>query len=224
MTLAHLPGSTIVVRTVTGGQVRWASAAVAVRDDAEWIAFYSTGTASNKVTAGAAVRGVSRRERELLLRQELLDRRFPLVDRIPDVPSPSLIVTRPGDWFSVRWKQEGSGWVAQYVNVCTPFVRTPIGFDTDDLCLDVVLRRRESGGGYEASLKDEEDLFERAALGLYSSDEVARIRAVGVRAAGLAGSGAPPFDEEWANWRLPLGWTLPTRLPDRWSDHLPACE
>lgn len=115
-------------------------------------------------------------------RQELLDRRFPLVDKRPDVP------------------------------FC---------FDTDDLCLDLVLRDRPACG-YDVSLKDAEDLLERAALGIYRDEEVARISAAGEEAAELAVAGAPPSDDTWRGWQADAAWTLPDRLPDDWTKHLPT--
>lgn len=220
MTVAHNPGQLVVVRTVTSGQIRWASAAVVVRDDADWIAFYATNTSTNKVTSAAAMRGVSRRERELGLRKELLHHHFQLVDKRPDLPVASLTIARPGDWFSVRLRRSGSGWVAQYVNVCTPFVRTPIGFDTDDLCLDLVLEPRE-GGGFDVSFKDADDLVERAALGIYSDADLSQIHSAGEAAARLAVAGARPFDDSWRAWAPDTHWATPDQLPTYWAEHLP---
>ena len=135
--MRHAVGAPVVVRTVTGGRVRWAAAAVCVADDDEQLAFFQSNLVPNKVTAAAAARWPDRRARELALREELQRREFPLVDKVPRRGEPTLTVARWGDGFSARFVVHRDAWRPEYVNVCHPFRRSAVGFDTDDLCLDL---------------------------------------------------------------------------------------
>ena len=81
-----------------------------------------------------------------------------------------------------------AGW---YVNLQEPFRRTPIGYDTYDLELDVWI---PAGGGW--SFKDDELLDVRVDEGRFTTAEAAEIRALGAeigamldRGAAMVGSG-----------------------------------
>ena len=215
--VAHAAGSVVVVRTVTAGRIRWASAAIAVRDNDEFLAFYQSNRGANKVTAGAAARWPDRRARELALRAELLRGEFELVDKVPAKGRPTLTVAHRHDWFSVRFARDETGWQPEYVNVCLPFRRSAVGFDTDDLCLDVVVHRG-ADGSFNTEFKDDDDLDERAGLGIYPVELVARIRAAGREAVERIRSRAAPFDGSWTTWTPEPAWPESMQLPAMWAD------
>ncbi len=103
------------------------------------------------------------------------------------------------------------GW---YVNLQTPLARTPIGFDTVDHALDVLIALDRSSWSW----KDEDELAEAVALGLFTEADAASFRYWGERAVEHLVLRLPPFDTEWADWRPDPTWSMP-ELPPGW-DHV----
>ena len=68
---------------------------------------------------------------------------------------------------------EFAGW---YVNLQEPLRRSPLGFETDDLVLDI---RIQPDGSW--AWKDEDELEEAVRLGRFTEDEAQAIRAEGER-------------------------------------------
>ena len=84
-----------------------------------------------------------------------------------------LVLRRPGEAYSVWHFWEGperrfAGW---YLNFEEPFRRTAIGYDTQDLELDIWI---PVGGTWR--FKDERELEERVREGRYTEDQVAATR------------------------------------------------
>jgi uncharacterized protein DUF402 len=203
-------GDAVVIRTITGGKIRWAAPAIVVSDSDEEIAYYRPPGTTVKITGGAHVAS-SRRDRELALRSELIAGSWELLDHKP-AGSGTLVVARFSDWFSVSLRPDPptGDYRPTYINVETPHTRTALGFDVDDLCLDVVI-----DSDLQCNLKDEGDLIERAALGIYSSEQVEKIRDAASTAISRANSRQPPFDGSWALWRPDSRWRTP-ELPFGW--------
>lgn len=97
-----------------------------------------------------------------------------------------------------------------YVNLQAPFLRTPLGIDTEDHELDLVV---QPDGSWR--FKDEEHLETWVALGRWTPAEVAAIRAEGDRVAAELDAGRRWWSEDWARWEpepdwrggeLPPGW------------------
>src|SRR5439155_5987398 len=93
-----------------------------------------------------------------------------------------LMLQRPGDsyaiwlfWFGAA--REFRGW---YVNFQRPFLRTPDGYDTQDLELDIWA---PLDGPWE--WKDLEVLDERIAEGRFTTEQMASVRAEGERVGAL---------------------------------------
>jgi Protein of unknown function (DUF402) len=208
----HAAGDAVVARTVTNGKIRWAAAAIVVSDTDETTIYYRPPGTKNKVTRGARTSG--RYERELALRSELLRGDWDLVDHQTSGTA-TLVVNRSGDWFSVWLTPEShtGDFVPTYVNIETPQVRTPLGFDVDDLCLDLVI-----GPNLEWQMKDAGDLEARAVAGVYTLDEVRVIRAAAATAIVRIETRQPPFDGSLASWRPDVAWQVPV-LPKNWAEH-----
>lgn len=125
-----------------------------------------------------------------------------------------LQLQRPGAMHAVWvfWRgpeRELSSW---YVNIQEPFRRSSIGFDTQDLELDLVVR---PDGSWE--LKDDEKLDEWIERGRWTAAEVAEIRAEGARLAARLDAGERWWDEGWAEWTPDPAWTTPPLL-DGWLE------
>jgi len=101
-----------------------------------------------------------------------------------------------------------------YVNLEAPPTSTPIGFDFTDHVLDVLVSIDRT----TVTWKDEDELEEAVALGLFTAREAERFREDGERAVKRLVNREPPFHREWTDWRPDPAWTNP-ELPDGW-DHV----
>ena len=99
-----------------------------------------------------------------------------------------------------------------YVNLQSPLARSPIGFDTVDHLLDVRITPDRSSWAW----KDEDELAEAVARGLFTDEEAAECHRWGERAVERVVRREPPFDREWSSWRPDPGWGDPV-LPDGWD-------
>jgi hypothetical protein len=205
-------GDKIVVRTVTGGKIRYATCAYAVSDNGDQIAFFlPPSRAYSKVTKGTRVS--PRRDRELALRKELLKGHWELIDNKPN-PAPVLILSQPGQWFSINLKPIGVGgsYTPCYVNFQRPLSRTRVGFDSDDLCLD--FRLNPSTKNWE--MKDAADYQERIGLGMYSIEEQKSVEVARKYALSLIQAEEAPFDGSWSEWQPELDWK-DFSFPPKWA-------
>lgn len=113
-------------------------------------------------------------------------------------------VARPGRAHSVYvfWDQE---WELAYwyVNFEQPLRRSPVGFDTFDEKLDLIV---QPDGSY--IWKDEDELEQAAALGLLDADAV--------RAEAARVLEEWPFPTGWEDWRPDPSWPIP-QLPNGWD-------
>lgn len=126
----------------------------------------------------------------------------------------ALMLQRPGDPYAV-WHfwggqdREFQGW---YVNLETPFSRTEIGFDTEDLELDIMIK---PDGNWD--FKDVDKLWESHGRGRYTRQEVERILALGNEIGAMIDSGDWWWDRSWTEWQPDPGWGVP-EMPDGWAD------
>lgn len=102
------------------------------------------------------------------------------------------------------------GW---YINVETAWRRTRIGFDSQDLVLDITVSADLSTWEW----KDADELAWSVDAGSYSPDEADAIRAEGVRAVHALETRAWPFTDDWSAWRPDPLWAIPT-IPEDWAD------
>lgn len=141
--------------------------------------------------------------------------------RVPDRPWRLEIRHRgPNDILSFAWPDEPYGvlrWYAPdgdhawYVNLQDPLRRTELGFDTVDHALDVVVM---VDGTW--TWKDEDELAEAVANGLFTRTDAERFRDDGRRAVERIRRGEPPFDRDWWSWRPDPSWPTPA-LPEGWD-------
>ena len=127
-----------------------------------------------------------------------------------------LQLQRPGDMHAVWvfWHGPAREFGAWYVNIQEPFRRTAIGFDTQDLELDLVV---SVDGSWR--FKDDEHLDPWVERGRWTAEEVATIRAEGRRLGAELDAGRRWWSDDWAAWRPDPGWPTPT-LPQGWARDL----
>ena len=123
---------------------------------------------------------------------------------------------RPGDPYAV-WAYWGPlperaflGW---YVNIQTPYRRTPIGIDTLDLKLDLLV-----SPGLEVTVKDEAHVDASADLGRFSAEEAEAIHATGARIRAEIERGEVWWDQSWSTWAPTAELRRQPVLPDGWLD------
>jgi len=105
----------------------------------------------------------------------------------------------------VMWDEAWSflGW---YVNLQAPLRVHGTFFDTTDWALDVTVA---PDGAW--AWKDEHDLAEAIALGVFDEAEAAAVRAEGERVVAQR-----PWPTGWEDWRPDASWPVP-RLPEGWD-------
>jgi predicted RNA-binding protein associated with RNAse of E/G family len=132
----------------------------------------------------------------------------------PDQSHGQLIVAPRGEQFSliVRFTGQDMRVASWYVNLQAPFWRTPVGYDSTDHVLDVVVASDRRSWSW----KDESEFEAAITRGYLSVHERESIREAGLRAVELALRGAPPFLDRWANWRPDSAWSIP-ELPRGWE-------
>ena len=181
----------MVVRSVWDGRIRAAWPDTVVQDSDDLLALYlAKGT-----------------------RFKRTDRRMPLGgwSLIDDIwTADVLLLVTPLNAHSVLlfWdpNQILSSW---YINLQTPFERTPIGIDFVDHFLDIIVKPDLSSWEW----KDEDELFEATRLGLLSQPMADQIRGEGERVIKQVKAGGPPFRDGWENWRPEPGLPIPELLP-----------
>jgi hypothetical protein len=125
-----------------------------------------------------------------------------------------LVLRRPGEAYSVWHFWDGperrfAGW---YLNLEEPFRRTSIGYDTQDLELDVWIPVDEPW-----RFKDAEVLDERVRDGRYTEEQVAATRALGAEIGVMLDRGGRWWDERWTSFEPDRAWRAP-RFPDGWEE------
>lgn len=105
-----------------------------------------------------------------------------------------------------------------YVNVQSALVRTEIGFDYVEHLLDARIAPDRSSWAW----KDEDELAEAVARGLFTRRDARRFRRWGQRGLRRVLEGRPPFDRDWTGWRPDPGWVSRPRLPRGWETAAPA--
>ena len=123
-------------------------------------------------------------------------------------------------WFAWRERSWELGWY--YVNLEAPYTRTPVGVDTQDHVLDIVVRPDRTW-----HFKDDDQLQSWVDAGRIVADAATAVRAEARRVASIIDDWSSPFCDGWESWRpdpswrrrtLPTGWDeYPTSIPP-WSD------
>ena len=102
-----------------------------------------------------------------------------------------------------------------YVNLEEPWRRTPIGFDSRDNLLDIVVAPDLSTWEW----KDEDELAWAIDSGRHTADEAIAFRHEGHRALEQLRRGAFPFERDWPNWKPDHRWSAPN-LPSGWNTYI----
>ena len=126
----------------------------------------------------------------------------------------ALHLHRPDDPYSVwaLWhgpEREAMGW---YVNIQAAFQRTPIGIDTLDQELDIVV-----GLDGEWAYKDAELMDQCIELDRFTRSEVDEIKSVGEGIGQMLDAGEQWWDPKWLAWTPPPEMDQATTVPADWN-------
>jgi hypothetical protein len=196
------PGDSVALREIWRGRVWSAVPATVVQDrDDEQRLFVPAGTSwkSPRASDGRWLR--------------LPEAEWSLDDRTPEPARAVLSFAFAGRAFAVMlfWDE---GWrpLTWYVNLQAPLRRTPVGFDSVDHVLDLLVAPDRSCWEW----KDENELEDAVRRGLFTPGEAQAFRADGEAALRLLVEGRPPFDRDWTGWRPDPAWSPPS-LPAGWD-------
>jgi hypothetical protein len=116
------------------------------------------------------------------------------------------------------WDADAGSFRGWYVNLEMPWQRSPVGFDSRDLILDVTAADDLSG----CSLKDDDQLSWVTEQGGLTAADAAWIREQGRQAAQRVARREFPFDADWSRFAPEPAWPVP-QMPTRWNaDPTPA--
>jgi hypothetical protein len=118
-----------------------------------------------------------------------------------------LMLHRPREAHAVWvfWEGPERELACWYLNLQEPFRRTALGFDTQDLELDIVV---DPDGSWRR--KDEELLELRLREGRFTEAQLVEIRAEGARIEAELAAGRRWWDPRWARWEPDPAWPMPT--------------
>jgi hypothetical protein len=124
-----------------------------------------------------------------------------------------LMVQKPGDDHALWhfWDGPDREFVCWYVNIQEALRRTPIGYDTQDLELDIVVPLE---GPWE--FKDQDLLTEHVQRGRYTAEQIERVLELGGRLGAELDAGRRWWDEKWSTWTPDPSWA-PVDLPPGWQ-------
>lgn len=99
------------------------------------------------------------------------------------------------------------------IDLVEPVRRTLLGFDYMDKLLDIIVSPDRSTWHW----KDEDELIEAQARGIFTTEQVRELYQCGERALHALQSNEPPFDSGWENWIPDPAWKIPFTLPEGWE-------
>lgn len=102
------------------------------------------------------------------------------------------------------------------MNLQSPFVRTPLGFDATD---DILVIEIEPNRTW--TWKDDDELDEAVQADVLTASEASAIRREGWRVVRRMSGGQEPFTSSWVEWRPDERWPIPA-LPRGWESLPPA--
>ena len=192
------PGESAALREIWDGRI-WSARPVTVVEDAEeQITLF--------IPAGAHWMAPFRNGKRLKIQQaeyELMEQPYKahVLSFAWPANSAAVLLFYGSDWSPSHW----------YVNLEDPLRRSPVGFDTLDHKLDVIV---ELDGSWR--WKDEDQFAEIIELGLLDPEEETLLRTEAQDAVRRIAEHEVPFDRDWFGWRPDPAWPTPT-LPDGWN-------
>ena len=99
------------------------------------------------------------------------------------------------------------------INLEEPMRRTQHGFDYMDQTLDIIISADRSSWRW----KDEDEVLEAQARGIFTAEQVSELYQRGERIIQAMQNNASPFNGGWENWKPDPTWRTPLELPQGWE-------
>ncbi len=199
------PGETVALREIWNGRIWYARPATVVRDDPNLQMFHVPPHAGCKQPVDANGNPLRLPIASWTLEDQERSETRVLSFAFPDTP------------YAVVLPFDPQGRLQRYyVNLQTPLVPSPAGFDTVEHLLDVTIAPDRSNWSW----KDEDELDQAISYGLFTPEQGSWFRYWGERAVEHVLLREPPFDQDWEDWGPDPAWDEPA-LPASW-DAVPA--
>lgn len=204
-------GDHIVHRGIVNGQVRVAKSMTVVCDTKEETILVLVPQAPCQFPSDLIERKYSPSEKVAQSRWDVQERgSWQMVDWLWKSQR-ILIFMKPLLYYAVylRWEHETDKFLGWYVNFESPFVRSPLGFDTLDLELDLLI---QPDGSY--NWKDMADYHEGVRRGAINEDMAKEIEVAREQVMQHIRDRRSPFDDTWIDWKPDPTWSIPRLHPD----------
>ena len=124
------------------------------------------------------------------------------------------MIQKPKDAYAVWhfWRGSEREFYCWYINLQEPFRRSTIGYDTQDLEIDLVVY---PDGQWE--MKDYELMELRVQEGRWSKERVEEIRVDASKIAKRLEKGERWWPLDWRDWKPEPDWVVPSVLPSGWE-------
>lgn len=195
------PGETVALREIWDGRIWYARPATVVRDDPNLQMFHVPPRARCKQPVDAFGNPLRMPVASWTLEDEERSETRVLSFAFPDTPYAVILPFDPAGHLQ-----------RYYVNLQTPLVPSPAGYDTVEHLLDVTIAPDRSAWSW----KDEDEVEQAIAYGLFTPEQASWFRYWGERAVEHVLLREPPFDRDWDDWTPDPAWEEPT-LPETWD-------
>jgi len=137
-----------------------------------------------------------------------------VLDGGPWTTSDVLFLVQPGSGYTLTgfW-DDAYNFHSWKINLEEPMRRTSVGFDFMDQLLDIIVSADRSTWHW----KDEGEVRQAQALGIFTAEQVSELYQIGKRAVQAMQTKKPPFDRDWENWEPDPAWRVPLDFPKGWE-------
>ena len=124
-----------------------------------------------------------------------------------------LMLAYPDKYYSSYyfWQADNNQFLCYYINFQLPFRRSPIGFDSFDLELDLIVEPN-----FEWRWKDVDEYQKGIEQGILRPEWIREIDSAKTEIFEKLEKRQYPFDDTWLNWTPDPGWRVPG-LPANWD-------
>lgn len=195
------PGQAIILREVWRNKVYSVSPVRVVQDSSSWIALYRPPHTSNlwpHTHEGVTIR---------IPQDEWILGGGPWPKGILYLVHVGLAYSYSGGWDE---NHVFEGWK---IDLIEPMRRTSLGFDYMDQLLDIIISADRSTWRW----KDQDEVREAQARGIFTAEQVEDLYLRGERAVQMILNNEPPFDADWENWSPDAALREPFDLPTGWD-------
>jgi protein associated with RNAse G/E len=200
-------GDIVVMRGIFNGCICHAQSVIVVKDTSE-----ETALALLPGAECVDLDGYLKGKQDSKRRWDFKDKAFDL-EKYTWHTNRLLLLIQPQKYYSTIyfWQADLNTFLCYYINFQLPIQRSPSGFDTLDLELDIIIHP-----DYSWRIKDIDDYKKGIENGTISYKWTQEIEDAKEEVFDRLASKQYPLDNSWVNWRPDPNWTAP-KLPANWD-------